>query len=248
MNPVSAAVLAAANIDKALVYKKPQIALFSNGNELRDPGSALAPGNIINSNHYALSSLINMWGGQAHYIGCAPDDLDAVKHMFSAPHTADIIVPIGGASVGDYDYVKAALRAAGGEILFEKIAVRPGKPTWHGRLGAQLILGLPGNPASAIVTACLFLKPLIAHMSGAANIAASRQALTQTALAENGPRETYLRANLTYGPDARLYVQPAKKQDSSLLRPFLQGQVLIKRAPNARACAAGERVDIVDMF
>jgi len=140
---LSSSVLAAANIDRVMIYKKPIVALFSNGDELREPGAELEYGEIINSNHYGLSALIESWGGQAHYLGCAADSETAIEAMFRKGVKADIITPIGGASVGDYDYVKSAFANVGGQLVFEKIAVRPGKPTWHGKLGAQYILGLP---------------------------------------------------------------------------------------------------------
>jgi len=220
---LSSSVLAAANIDRVMIYKKPIVALFSNGDELREPGAELEYGEIINSNHYGLSALIESWGGQTHYLGCAADSETAIEAMFRKGVKADIITPIGGASVGDYDYVKSAFA----------------------KLGAQYILGLPGNPASAIVTASLFLQPLIAALSGRIAERITRRAITASSLPPNGPRETYMRASLDYGTHAQLYVRAAPKQDSSLLRPFLKGHVLIKRAPHAPACEAGDIVDII---
>ena len=247
LGAVSASVFAAANIARLSVYKRPIVAIFANGDELQEPGTDLKPGQIINSNHYAIATLIKMWGGAVRYLGCAKDNIDAINSMFDAARDADIIVPIGGASVGDYDYVKDGFKSVGGDIIFEKVAVRPGKPTWHGRLGAQTILGLPGNPASAIVTACVFLKPLIAHMSGGTDFTAYARALTAAPLPSNGPRETYMRATIEPDDDGQLYVRAASKQDSSLLRPFLGGEVLIKRPPHAAACGTGTRVDIIHM-
>ena len=242
---LSPSVLAAANIDSVSVFKKPVVALFSNGDELREPGAALKQGEIINSNHYGLSSLIESWGGEPHYLGCAKDSEAAIKAMFKSGHQADIILPIGGASVGDYDYVKTAFANLGGQMVFEKIAVRPGKPTWFGTLGAQLVLGLPGNPASAIVTSRLFLKPLIAQMAGRRAQDDVYKARLAAPLPTNGARETYMRANMERRADAQLYVRAAPKQDSSLLRPFLKGHVLIKRAPHAPACEADALVEII---
>lgn len=247
LNAVSASVLAAANIDRVKIYKKPIVAIFSNGDELREPGAALKRGEIINSNHYGICALVRAWGGQARYLGCAKDNIEAIKAMIDAAKGADIIVPIGGASVGDYDYVKDGFKEVGGQILFEKVAVRPGKPTWHGKRGAQTILGLPGNPASALVTSTVFLKPLIAHMSGQLNHNAFNRALTAAPLPSNGPRETYMRAKIELSDEAILRVRAAPKQDSSLLRPFLIGEVLIKRAPHAPACNADEIVEIIHM-
>jgi len=235
LNEVHGALFAAANIARVDVIRRPRVAIFSNGDELVEPGGALKAGQIVNSNHYALSALVKSWGGEATYLGCASDSEDAIAAMFEKARNADIIVPVGGASVGDYDFVKSAFRKCGGEILFEKVAVRPGKPTWFGRIGPARIVGLPGNPASAIVTATLFVRPLIAALGGADPKALESTAPLSAPLPANGPRESYLRA--VYDGEE---IAPAPNQDSSLLRPFADANALIRRPPNGPALAAGD--------
>ena len=126
----------------------------------------MKPGQIINSNHYALCDLIRNWGGEADYLGCAADSEASIRAFFQRGRGADIIIPVGGASVGDYDLVKSAFAKESGAVTFEKVAVRPGKPTWSGALGSARVIGLPGNPASAIVTAALFVQPLVRRLAG----------------------------------------------------------------------------------
>ncbi len=239
-------IFAAANIPAVSVTRRPRVAIFSNGDELVEPGATLGPGEIVNSNHYALSALAKSWGGAPDYLGCAADSEDAIEDVFSRARDADIIIPIGGASVGDYDYVKSAFHRAGGEAWFEKIAVRPGKPTWFGRLGNARIVGLPGNPASALVTAALFVQPLVRRLAGTQSDAPhfSTAVLTQE-LAANGARETYLRAGAERGDDGVMLVTPTPNQDSSLLTPFASANVLVRRRVNAPAVASGGEVEIV---
>ncbi len=241
LNEIHGALFAAANIARIDVFRRPTVAIISNGDELVEPGSDLAPGEIINSNHYALAALVNKWGGEAVYLGCAEDKEDAIAAKFREGRDGDIIVPIGGASVGDYDFVKSAFRSLGGETQFEKVAVRPGKPTWYGKLGRARVVGLPGNPASAIVTATLFLQPLIAALAGGDPSGVYAEAPLASGLPANGPRESYLRATLVRGADGEK-LSPADNQDSSLLRPFAEANALIQRLPHVDAASQGDVV------
>ncbi|MEL7485737.1 MAG: gephyrin-like molybdotransferase Glp [Pseudomonadota bacterium] len=241
LHAIHGSIFAAANIGAVDVVRRPVVALFANGNELKDPGEKLSAGEIINSNHYALSAMIEAWGGVPEYFGCAPDDPDAVVAMFNNARRADIIVPIGGASVGDHDYVKSAFDAAGGALVFSKIAVRPGKPTWFGGLDGAFVLGLPGNPASAIVTAALFLQPLVRRLGGRDGDRVFLAATLAARINANGPREHYMRATMTEAGA----VEPAPNQDSSLLSPFASADVLIRRQPQAPAAEIGDKVEIV---
>lgn len=246
LHSLHGSVLAAANIDVVSVRRRPRVALFSNGDELREPGADLRPGQIINSNHFALEEMIKNWGGVPDYLGCAPDDEGAIEGFFKRAASADAIVPIGGASVGDYDYVKTAFEKAGGKTDFQKIAVKPGKPTWFGRIGEARVLGLPGNPASAIVCAALFLQPLVLRLLGQSiKSLASESAKLSTPLTANGNRESYLRAVATYNETRDCIVAPAPNQDSSLLSPFLTANALIRRKPNAPAVDLQDEVEIV---
>ncbi len=241
LNQIHGALFAAGNIASVPVFRRPKVAIFSNGDELIEPGGDLKPGEIINSNHYALTALVNHWGGEAVYLGCAADSEDAIVDKFDAGRNADIIVPIGGASVGDYDFVKTAFRSLGGETRFEKVAVRPGKPAWFGVRGPSRVVGLPGNPASAIVTATLFLRPLIVALGGGDPRSVYGAAALANALPANGGRESYLRATLVDGADGK-ELRPADNQDSSLLRPFAEANALIQRRPHADAVSEGDIV------
>ncbi len=246
LHEMHGSILAAANISEVAMRRRPVVALFSNGDELVDPGTALQPGQIVNSNHYALGAMVARWGGEARYLGRASDDAAAIRAFFAQAREADIIVPIGGASVGDYDFVKSAFKAEGGEIFFEKVAVRPGKPTWHGRLGKARVIGLPGNPASAIVTAALFVQTLTRALAGEATGEGLRttRAVVTAPLGANGQRETFIRAAAAQASEG-LAVTPAANQDSSLLSPFASANALIRRLPGAPAIDAGGAVDVI---
>lgn len=244
LHEIHGSILATANLVGVQVYRRPRVALFSNGDELKEPGADLKPGEIINSNHYALGAMIEKWGGDVDYLGCAADTEAAIIGMFESARRADIIVPVGGASVGDYDYVKSAFAKAGGEMVFDKIAVRPGKPTWCGALGEGRLVGLPGNPASAIVTAALFVQPLVRRLAGRQWSAPFATARLVQSLNANGRRESYLRAVAAQTADG-YEVRPAVNQDSSLLFPFVEANALIRRPVDAPACDVGDDVEIV---
>jgi molybdopterin molybdotransferase len=160
----------------------------------------------------------------------------------------DLIVTLGGASVGDHDLVKPALMRLGLRLEVESIAMRPGKPTWFGVLGdGRRVLGLPGNPASAMVCAELFLRPLLAALTGADTRPRIITARVGGALAANGEREHWMRARLTHGPDGVLTATPFADQDSSLVRVFAEADALLRRAPGAPALARGEPVDVTPL-
>ena len=244
LTAIDLGLIAAANIAAVDVYRKPIVAYFDNGDELREPGDDLAYGEIIGSNRYVLDAMIAAAGGAANYLGRAGDSLSAVREKFLAARGADIILTVGGASVGDHDHVKSAFAGAGGVLAFSKIAVRPGKPTWFGAIGDARVLGLPGNPASAIVCAMLFLNPLIAARGGQARPVPSLiRARLDAALKSNGPRETYLRGSLYADDAAALKVKAFAREDSSLFSPLAEGNCLIRRAGDAPAAPAGDIVD-----
>jgi molybdopterin molybdotransferase len=237
---------AAGNVASLSVRRQPRVAVLANGDELVAAGSALGPGQIVNSIQPALIELIRRWGAAPIDLGVSRDDEADVRKRLSEP--CDVIVSIGGASVGDYDVVRSAFAAERFEPIFEKIAVKPGKPTWFSKQGERLVLGLPGNPAAAMVTAQLFLKPLIDALSGAAPSAKLiHRAHTTTPLPAASSREEYLRATLTIGADGAANVTAAENQDSSLLSPFLTANALIRRAPNAPAVAKDGLVEVVHL-
>lgn len=241
IGPPEIALAAAANHFDLPVLAKLRISIFAAGNELVRPGEAAAPGDVVNSNTSALSALIKTWGGAVSDAGLTIDDPTAIRDMFERAADSDIIVPVGGASVGDHDHMRRVFKDMGGQMIFEKVAVKPGKPTWFGTLDGTAVLGLPGNPASAIVCAHLFLRHLMGRVS--ANTAAARLEID---LAGNGPRETYLRAR-AFMRKGELCVQPFSRQDSSLLTPFRKANVLLRRLPNADPVRAGEFADIIEL-
>ena len=244
LSPAHIALAAAANHDTLPIYKRPVIALIANGDELKEPGSPVQDGDVISSNAAGLGALIQSWGGEVMDMGIAKDSIAAITDLIEAASAADIIVPIGGASVGDYDYMRTAFKEAGLELVFEKIAVRPGKPTWFGKLGEQRVLGLPGNPASATVCAHLFLKIL---MNRADNIVTTKAKLTQ-ALSANGPRETFARGRTEVSDDGIAKVTPFPRQDSSLMTPFAKANVLLRLPPNTGLWDEGDVIDVVSLI
>ncbi|MAK62058.1 MAG: molybdopterin molybdenumtransferase MoeA [Ponticaulis sp.] len=234
------ALLAAANIDQVSVYRQLRVGILANGDELKPVGSELQPGEIVNSNPIGLSALIREGGGEPIDLGIASDSVDAITEKISASPDIDIFVPVGGASVGDHDHMKPAFTSSGFELVFSKIAVKPGKPTWFGRTERSLVLGLPGNPASAFVCAQVFLKPLITGHFEDPGITA----MLSGAVPENGGRESFLRSRLSVSSEGQLNVSPHGDQDSSLISPFLECSALIRRAPHAPAARTGDVLPI----
>lgn len=249
ITPALHALLAAANLASAEVSTRPKVAILPNGDELREPGADLAPGNVVNSASYALADLITMWGGQAVRLPILPDDLAACEEMLrTLDLDADVLITIGGASVGDRDVLRPLLVKLGAEMLFERIAVQPGKPSWHARFpDGRLTLGLPGNPASAFVCAHLLLKPLLYRLLGrdAAQATSTITARLDEPLAANGSRETFLRARCHVGGGGRIRASALPFQDSSLVSTLALANSLIRRPANAAAAAAGELVDVL---
>lgn len=245
LNPRQLSICAAANHATLELRRRPRIALLANGDELKPPGTPLGPGEIIASNEYSLTALIEAWGGEAVNLGIAPDDPDAIAARIKGAEGVDVFVPVGGASVGDHDHMKTVFATLGFTPLFAKVAVRPGKPTWLSQRATQLVLGLPGNPASALVCAHLFLRPLIHHMLGLDTDAARVRARLSEAVTANGARESFLRGRLSQNESGERLVSVAENQDSSLLSPFVTANVLVQRHVNAPACAAGDEVTCI---
>lgn len=233
--------IAASNNPNVEVEKRLRVGLLANGDELRPPGSDLQPGEIINSNPYGLKALIEAWGSEAVDLGIAGDSVEAIEAILADAKDIDVFVPIGGASVGDHDHMRTAFKLGGFDPVFEKIAVRPGKPTWFSKSPDALVLGLPGNPASAMVCAHLFLSPLLGHDW---NTSLVKGKLT-TDIGANGPREHFMRARMDLHSDGGFEIDPKINQDSSLLRPFLTCNVLLRREPNAPALSAGTMAEAV---
>jgi molybdopterin molybdotransferase len=247
LTPARIGLAAAANRGALQVRRQPRIALFASGDELREPGSALASGIIVNSAAYALAELVAAWGGVAIRHDILSDDPDrCAAQMSSAGLDADIILPLGGASVGERDVLRPVLEGFGARMVFERIAVQPGKPCWHARFAdGRLVLGLPGNPASAFVCAHLLLKPLLAALLGRAKSDRPVPAALTRAMPQGADREVYWRARLRADHAGRLEVTPDERQDSSLQTPLASANALIRRLPNAPAAAAGDLADVL---
>jgi len=217
-----------------------RVATVATGDELVVPGAPLASGTLPESNGAMLAAMLADLPVEVVDLGILPDCLDTITAAFAAVR-ADILVTTGGASVGDHDLVRPALEAAGGNLDFWKIALRPGKPMLAGRLNGAVVLSLPGNPVSAFVTATLFLRPLIAHMAGAADpMPRPAHALLGEDLPANDHRADYLRAETR---DGRVYV--AAIQDSSMLRTLARADCLVIRPPHAPAAKAADSVEIL---
>ena len=242
------ALAAAAGRAHVRVATRPRVAILSGGNEIVPPGTVPAADQIFDSVSYGAAALVESWGAIAHAGLPYADDPSVIAHRVNqALANADIAVVIGGASVGDHDHARPAMHTIGAEILFEKVSLRPGKPTWFARRDNQIVLGLPGNPASAFVCARLFLRPLINRLLGQDPAIACRtqRARLSEPLAANGPRETYLRAVMQPNKDGQLQVDCPRNQDSSLISVFASANSLLVRAPNASASEAGDLVEVL---
>ena len=229
------------------VVRRPRVAVLATGDELRLPGSALGPSEIIASNTYGVMALIRAAGGETIDLGIAADRMDALDAALDSvfANRADVLVTIGGASVGDHDLVQKVLSSRGMQLDFWKIAMRPGKPLMSGRLGDMRILGLPGNPASSLVCAFLFLEPLVAALGGRPAPNRHQTAFLSKDLPENDQRQDYLRATLFRHEDGSLIATPFSAQDSSLMRVFAQADCLIIRPPFAPAAKTGDETGIL---
>jgi molybdopterin molybdotransferase len=239
---------ASMNYPELPVRRRPKLALLATGDELVMPGQTPGPGQIVYSNGYALRALARAEGADTVDLGVAADTVEATTAGIRRARElgADILVTTGGASVGDHDLVKTSLEAENVKMAFWKIAMRPGKPMMHGRLGAMRVVGVPGNPVSSYVCTMLFVVPLIRALSGRRSVHHIREtALLGRDIGANDQREDYLRARLEERDDGGLIATPVTKQDSSLLANLAAAQALLIRAPFAPAAQAGAPVEIL---
>ncbi|HEX3493824.1 MAG TPA: gephyrin-like molybdotransferase Glp [Methylocella sp.] len=242
------ALAAAMNFSEVAVTRRPRVGILATGDELVRPGAAIGSDQIIASNSYAIVALVEAAGGEALDLGIARDELDALDERIAAARAGtDVLVTLGGASVGDYDLVKPALAKHGMELNFWKIAMRPGKPVLHGRLGPMMILGLPGNPVAAFVAGMVFLVPLLRALCGDpdADRDESEPAILGRRLRGNDSRQDYLRATLRPSDKGLPVATPFEIQDSSLLRLLAQAQCLVIREPHAPPAAEGDLCRII---
>jgi molybdopterin molybdotransferase len=229
------------------VRRKPKVAILATGDELVMPGETPGPGQIVYSNGYALRALARDEGAQTTDLGVAADTIEATTEGIrrASEFGADILITTGGASVGEHDLVKRSLEAEGVAIAFWRIAMRPGKPMMHGRLGSMRVIGLPGNPVSSYVCGFLFMVPLIRKLLARPVIHHHREtALLGRDVVANDLREDYLRARLEARSDGSLIATPVDHQDSSLMGNLAAARALVIRAPFAPAAPAGSPCDI----
>ena len=232
------------------VHLRPRMAVLATGDELVPPGTPPAPGEIVSSNGLTLMAIGNREGADALDLGIAPDRLDATIAAVRRAREAgvDVLVTTGGASVGDYDFVQRAFAAEGVALSFWKVALRPGRPLMHGRLGGMQVLGLPGNPVSSFVCAMLFLVPLLRRLAGRTDLSLPIElAVLGSALPANDERTDYIRATLATTPDGAMVATPFPRQDSSMLVPLARADCLVIREPFASAVEPGAPCAILNL-
>ncbi len=243
LSPSDIALLAAMNIPKVPVTRKPVVAIIATGDELVQPGEEPGPDQIIASNSHGLAALVAENGAAARLLPIAHDNAPALRLAFDLASDADLIVTIGGASVGDHDLVGEIAQDQGMERAFYKIAMRPGKPLMAGRMGPATMIGLPGNPVSAMVCGHVFLLPVIRKMLGLPAAPAPRQTAKLAGnISVNGPREHYMRARLDADG-----VTVFDRQDSSLLTVLSDANCLVVRPVNDGPRHAGQDVEIIHL-
>ena len=237
------ALLAAMNIPQVTVTRKPEVAVISTGNELVMPGDTPGPDQIIASNTFGLKALLDAHGASTRILPIARDTESSLRQVFALAEGADLLVTIGGASVGDHDLVGKVAADLGMEQSFYKIAMRPGKPLMAGRMGQSMMVGLPGNPVSAMVCGHVFLLPVIDAMLG---LPAQRRPLHTAKLATkvdaNGPREHYMRARVENG-----LLTAFERQDSALLTVLAEANALLKRPINDGEQDVGATVEYLPL-
>lgn len=246
MDPWRLSLAAAAGRAEVSVARSPRVALFSTGEEIIEAPAVPGPFQIYDSGSRALEALIAGWGADVRRARPVKDEMAATVAALREAD-GDLIVTVGGASVGDHDLVRGAAEALGLDMKVASVAVRPGKPTFFGVLAdGRRLLGLPGNPASAMVCAELFLKPIIAAYQGADPTVRMMSAKLTAPLAANGPREHWMRAEIAFA-QGEVTARPYRDQDSSLVSVFSVANALLKRPANAPAAAAGELIEVLPL-
>jgi len=241
------ALLAAMNLPRVTVARQPQVAILAGGDELVRPGEIPGPGQIISSNDIAVAALARLAGAEPLILPLARDTEESLREAFADARGAGLIVTIGGASVGDHDLIGRVAEGLGMQRAFHRIAMRPGKPLMAGRLGETAMLGLPGNPVSAIVTAVLFMQPLLRRMQGEADAGPRiRHGILCSDLPPEGNRQHYLRATLSQDERGTV-IAPFDDQDSARLKLMAEAQALLIRPADDPARRAGERIRYIPL-
>ena len=248
LGPRDLGLAAAMNVPWLAVRRRPRVALLATGDEIVRPGEPIGPNQIVSSNALALAALVRASGGEAIDLGIARDDPSALQTAAEGARGADLLVTLGGASVGEHDLVRSALGERGLSLDFWQIAMRPGKPLMFGRVGDTPMLGLPGNPVSSLVCGLLFVRPAIRRMLRVEPASPPRgRAILGRDLPANDRREDYLRSRTETAADGTLVAIPFDKQDSSMLSLLARSDCLVMRPPHAPAARAGEAVQILQL-
>jgi molybdopterin molybdotransferase len=225
---------------------KPRVAILATGDELVDPGGSPGPDQIFGSNNAAIAATVAAWGGEPIDLGIAPDRIEAIAAAIDGAIGADLLVTTGGASVGEHDLVRKALAIRGITPGFWKVAIRPGKPVIFGTIGEMPVLGLSGNPVSALVSALMFVRPAMRAMLGLpAKQTIFEHAVLGAAMPDNQLREDYVRARIERGPDGKLVAVPFPTQDSAMLLTLASADGLIRRPPRAPPAPKGTLIDVI---
>lgn len=240
-------VAAAMNHATLPVYRRPLVAILATGDELLPPGSTPQPAQIIASNTFGVAALARTTGADILDLGIIADDDALIRAAIgkAAAAKADVLVTLGGASVGDHDLVQAALKAEGMQLDFWRIAMRPGKPLMVGAIGTMQVLGLPGNPVASLVCSLLFLEPLLRRIAHRAPLQRVATARTATPLKANDHRQDYLRARFHTDENGVLMAEAYTKQDSSMMKILAHSDGLIVRPPHAPAVEAGTVCQVI---
>jgi molybdopterin molybdotransferase len=242
LGPAELAIAAASNHGSLTVFTKPVVAIIANGNELQAPGSAIPPGQIISSNPSALGALLTQAAETVRFTGIASDQSSSIKDHVSSALSADVIVPVGGASVGDYDLMRKTLAEMGTDFHFQGVAVRPGKPTWFGTIKGRPILGLPGNPLAAFVCGLIFCPAMLAWPELTQPVSAR----LISAMPATAAKEDYV-LGVSSIENGVMTVQPTVETDSSRLRTLLSSNCLIRRPVESRPATIGDLVQIIPL-
>lgn len=229
------------------VARRPRVAIIATGDELVAPGSGGDPNRIVASNPVALAALLRQENAHVSNLGIVPDKVDAIVNAIRlARDNVDVLVTLGGASVGDHDLIAPALKAEGIALAFHRVALRPGRPLLLGLAGSLRVLGLPGNPVSSFVCAVLFIVPLLRKQQGRTDfMPAAEAAVLGTDLPANDHRQDYLRARIERSADGRLVATPHERQDSSMQALLVSSDGLLVRAPGAPAARAGDSCEVI---
>jgi len=248
LGPRQLTLAATMNAAHVCVRRRPRVAILATGDELVLLGQKPGEGQIVSSVPYGIAAMLENAGGEALRLGIAKDTNESLAEHLERAADADILLTIGGASVGEHDLVQGALKAAGMTMDFWKIAMRPGKPLMFATKGRQRAIGVPGNPVSALVCSRIFLVPLIEKMLGLSTPQSGTMRVVLGApLPGNGPRQHYMRAVLEHDPDGRVIATAVRSQDSSLLSPLTEAGCLLVRAPNAPPAARGDELQALPL-